>query len=82
MKYTVKPMTKRLDGLIQKIETAMEKIVIRITSQLKQPEKKRAVVEEIKKEESWAKEEPRKLIPRSVRRPERRTSDRPGRKRL
>ena len=41
---------KRLDGLIQKIETAMEKIVIRITSQLKQPEKKRAVVEEIKKE--------------------------------
>ena len=50
MKYTVKPMTKRLDGLIQKIETAMEKIVIRITSQLKQPEKKRAVVEEIKKE--------------------------------
>ena len=27
---------KRLDGLIQKIETAMEKIVIRITSQLKQ----------------------------------------------
>ena len=41
---------KRLDGLIQKIETAMEKIVIRITSQLKQPEKKKAVVEEIKKE--------------------------------
>ena len=41
---------KRLDGLIQKIETAMEKIVIRITSQLKQPEKKRGVVEEIKKE--------------------------------
>ena len=41
---------KRLDGLIQKIETAMEKIVIRITSQLKQLEKKKAVVEEIKKE--------------------------------
>lgn len=39
-------------------------------------------MEEIKKEESWAKEEPRKLIPRSVRRPERRTSDRSGRKRL
>lgn len=36
--------------MIQKIETAMEKIVIRITSQLKQPEKKKAVVEEIKKE--------------------------------
>ena len=41
---------KRLDGLIRKIETAMEKVVIRITKQLKQPEKKKAVVEEIKKE--------------------------------
>ena len=28
----------------------MEKVVIRITKQLKQPEKKKAVVEEIKKE--------------------------------
>ena len=36
---------KRLDGLIRKIETAMEKVVIRITKQLKQPEKKKAVVE-------------------------------------
>ena len=41
---------KRLDGLIRKIETAMEKVVIRITNQLKQPEKKKTVVEEIKKE--------------------------------
>ena len=41
---------KRLDGLIRKIETAMEKVVIRTTKQLKQPEKKKAVVEEIKKE--------------------------------
>ena len=41
---------KRLDGLIRKIETAMEKVVIRITKQLKQPEKKKAVVEEINKE--------------------------------
>ena len=41
---------KRLDGLIRKIETAMEKVLIRITNQLKQPEKKKTVVEEIKKE--------------------------------
>lgn len=41
---------KRLDGLIRKIENAMEKAVGKIVRQLKQPEKKKAVVEEIKKE--------------------------------
>ena len=41
---------KRLDGLIRKIENAMEKAVVKIVRQLKQPEKKKAVVEEIKKE--------------------------------
>lgn len=40
----------RLDGLIKKIEYAMEKAVVRVVRQLKQPEKKKAVVEEIKKE--------------------------------
>ena len=40
----------RLDGLIRKIENAMEKAVVKIVRQLKQPEKKKAVVEEIKKE--------------------------------
>ena len=39
----------RLDGLIKKIEYAMEKAVVRVVRQLKQPEKKKAVVEEIKK---------------------------------
>ena len=39
-----------MDGLIKKIEYAMEKAVVRIIHQLKQPEKKKAVVEEIKKE--------------------------------
>ena len=39
---------KRLDGLIRKIENAMEKAVVKIVRQLKQPEKKKAVVEEIK----------------------------------
>lgn len=41
---------QRVDGLIKKIEYAMEKAVARIIRQLKQPEKKKAVVEEIKKE--------------------------------
>ena len=41
---------KRLDGLIRKIENAMEKAVVKIVRQLKQPEKKKAVVEEIKNE--------------------------------
>ena len=41
---------KRLDGLIRKIENAMEKAVVKIVRQLKQPEKKKSVVEEIKKE--------------------------------
>ena len=41
---------QRVDGLIKKIEYAMEKAVVRIIDQLKQPEKKKAVVEEIKKE--------------------------------
>ena len=35
---------KRLDGLIRKIENAMEKAVGKIVRQLKQPEKKKAVV--------------------------------------
>ena len=39
-------------------------------------------MEEIKKEEFWAKEEPRKLIPRSARKPERRRPDHSGRNRL
>ena len=34
----------------KKIEYAMEKAVVRVVRQLKQPEKKKAVVEEIKKE--------------------------------
>ena len=33
----------RLDGLIKKIEYAMEKAVVRVVRQLKQPEKKKAV---------------------------------------
>lgn len=41
---------KRLDGVIKKIEFAMEKAFGKIVQQLKQPEKKKAVVEEIKKE--------------------------------
>ena len=41
---------QRVDGLIKKIEYAMEKAVVRIIHQLKQPEKKKTVVEEIKKE--------------------------------
>jgi archaellum component FlaC len=40
----------RLDGLIKEKEYAMEKAVVRVVRQLKQPEKKKAVVEEIKKE--------------------------------
>ena len=39
-----------MDGLIRKIENAMEKAVVKIVRQLKQPEKKKAVVEEIKNE--------------------------------
>ena len=36
--------------MIKKIEYAMEKAVVGVVRQLKQPEKKKAVVEEIKKE--------------------------------
>lgn len=41
---------QRVDSLIKKIEYVMEKAVERIIRQLKQPEKKKAAVEEIKKE--------------------------------
>ena len=48
--YAKEYAINRLDGLIKKIEYAMEKAVVRVVRQLKQPEKKKAVVEEIKKE--------------------------------
>lgn len=40
----------RLDGVIKKIENAMQKTVIQIKQKMLQPEKKEAVVEEIKKQ--------------------------------